>query len=179
VAELESVKSAIRSFWWSPDGGWIVYSTPEGVWKVATGGGKPIKLELLNFFPSSEGSTFGGYEPRSRNWRIVSLDSSPERSIDLPEVFYSTDLFRIRGIPPTSKGNPRRIQGSGGWMGLRVSSYGPSGVYLWMSIDRRPLANRRVLTFFPLDSGNFFPIVDVTAVGGFGASLAPNGRSLL
>ena len=36
VPELENVKSAIGSFWWSPDGSWIVYSTPEGVWKVAS-----------------------------------------------------------------------------------------------------------------------------------------------
>jgi serine/threonine protein kinase len=179
VPELERVKSAIRSFWWSPDGGWIVYSTPEGVWKVATGDVTPVKLDLRNFFPSSDGPTFGGYDPTSATWRIVSLDTSPERSIDLPAVFYSPDLFRVAGIPPTSEGNPRRIQGMGGWMGLRVSSYGPSGVYLWMSTSQRPITNRTVLTFFPLNSGDVFPIVDATSVSGFGQSLAPNGRSLL
>ena len=48
-----------------------------------------------------------------------------------------------------------------------------------MPMNQRPITNRTVLTFFPLDSGGFVPIVDVTAVGGYGASLAPNGRSLL
>ena len=64
-----------------------------------------------------------------------------------------------------------------GWMGFGVRSNGPHGVYASMHAFTGDRSSP--LMFFPLDSRNSFPIVDDPMAAELGASLAPNGRTLL
>jgi hypothetical protein len=55
VPELADLASPVESFWWSPNGSWVVYSTTEDVWKIPTGGGTPVKLGIVGGLPDFEG----------------------------------------------------------------------------------------------------------------------------
>ena len=143
-----------------------------GCMEVATGGGMPVKLSVRNFFPASEGPTFGGYDPMSGTWKIISLDGSQERTIDLPPFVVLGESADASWTTSRPEGDLRPFQAVSASMWLRVSSYGPRGLFAWV------LADPSQLTLFPLDSRNSFPIVTDTFAQ-FGASLAPNGRTLL
>ena len=79
VPELAALTTSIFSFWWSPNGSWIVYSTKDGVWKIPTGGGAPVKLGIAGGRSDFEGT---GAVVLHNRWldqgplRIVPLDGS-------------------------------------------------------------------------------------------------------
>ena len=161
VPELSTVTSPIDSFWWSPNGSWIVYSTMDEVWKTPTRGGRPIRIGVGGGQPTFDGAgvitTTEG--PGMRSLDIVPLDGEASR----PSGLSRSSARPVDSVALTLSG---------------ILAYSPSGVYV-ASNSSPSIPN--ALIFFPLLKGSVSGSVRQlsSAAAGFGMSLSPNGHSLL
>jgi serine/threonine protein kinase len=156
VPELANVTSPVYSFWWSPNGRWVVYSTPEGVWKIPTAGGAPEKLGLQHFVISFDGTNVVGFQSESEHLRIVQLDGSAVESIPIPMKLF---------------------QSLGNCFSLFPGSRGPQGLYAVLASP--PWSTAGNLIFWKFPDGPVSTLDTVQVAAAYGMSLSPNGRSLL
>jgi hypothetical protein len=159
VPELANVTDPVESFWWSPDGSWVVYTTSNGVWKMPTrGGGTPVKLGVGGGLPAFAGGgvlAIVGEEPAVGAWHKVPLDDGASQA---------TGLTNHRTRPDSRE------------FGTSISrAEGPQGLYL--AANPTPTSPGSLL-FLRWPNGPFSRITGADA-SGYGLSLSSNGHSLL
>ena len=155
VPELENVNGPISSFWWSLDGSWIVYSTPKACGRSRLAASlrpqsshTPVTLSVQNFIPATEGQIVGGYDRAFDNLRIIYLDRSIERSIDIRGMV-DDESASLHGSSDRRWIRPRSTDiAPHSWRSGSVDT--PRGVYVSMPVWTT--RDRTLLTFFSFDT---------------------------
>jgi Tol biopolymer transport system component len=158
VPELASVASPVESFWWSPNGSWVVYTTPDGVWKMPTKGDTPVKLGVGGGLPAFSGGgvlAIVGQESGVGTWHNVPLDGGASQ--------------------PTGLTTRRTRPDSGDFRTSISRADGPQGLYV--AGNPTPTSAGPIL-LLRWPNGPFSRITGADA-SGYGLSLSPNGRTLL